>query len=709
MPDAARAARPGEIVALVVENGPSWLDGYRALLAAGAIPLLLDSTAPEEERARWLRLAGGTRALVAGANGALRLISVIEGTATDLLEDPTVLLCTSGTTGAPKVVRRTVESLRAEGRRYVGWADLTAADRIALPLPMWHAYALGWVHAADEAGCAVHPCPSAALGRAVQSLETGATVVALVPSLAGLIAARVGRSAPPRLALRLAVVGAGPVSRALEEQFCAAFGIDLARNYGSTETGALFAGAPGSPDGVVGYPMDGIDARIVGADGELVPDGEPGALHVRVDGGPWRPMGDVVVVGPHGLRVVGRESRAVRRGDRWVAPEEVEDVLMRHPSVVDARCREVPCGAGRTLLQADVVGTSAGATDIASLRAHLTERLAPHKVPERIRLVGQVERGPWGKLRVDRRFRLGPAADLIAAANAYKRSELLFAMMRLGIVERLDREPLTVGHLAAELGLDMAACEVLVTTAAELGLVLPVQRGEADAAPSAEVPAAQAGPLLRLEERLSTSVVTRDALVAVATGGAPACVATLDETLAWSYHRAMHGPGADRRTRAGLALAGFRPGRRLLEVTCGPGRYAAAACETDARLIAVGTPDPDGGADLDAPADDATFDVVVVTNAVHLSGAGSDLARLAGRLRPGGRLLVEDVFLGEEDGVPGVVRLDWLTHGGLSWPTVDALRSGLARVGLAVGRTVSVGNPAVTLVVATHQASRSDA
>jgi long-chain acyl-CoA synthetase len=91
---------------------------------------------------------------------------------------------------------------------------------------------------------------------------------------------------------------------------------------------------------------------------------------------------------------------------------------------------------------------------------------------------------------------------------------------------------------------------------------------------------------------------------------------------------------------------------------------------------------------------------VVVCNAIHLAGPGADLPRLAGLLAPGGRLLIDDIFLDAPNGVGGDVRLDWLTHGGLSWPTERATVAGLAAAGLTVRRVVHVGRPANTLIVA---------
>jgi hypothetical protein len=678
MPESAVAdlrLESGEVVALVAPNGPLWLAGYRAVLAAGGVPLLLDADVPPAERNRWLARAGGSRTLSPHPGDGLRLSGPpSEGTA----GVPRVMLCTSGSTGTPKIVTRTVASLAAEGRRYVEWAALTEADRIVLPLPLWHAYALGWAHAAEEAGAALLPMPPTALGACVRELEAGATVLALVPSTASLLSARGGRAT----ATRLAMVGAGPVSNELDQRFRTAFGVGLARNYGSTETGALFAGPAGLPKGCIGAPMPGIEARIASA-----APGEPGELRVRVDGGDWYDTGDIAVQTASGVCLVSRTSRAVRRGERWVAPEEIETVLLSHPAVVDTRVTGVSGPAGSTVLEAEVVGVSADGTDLGELRAHLSAHLSAYKVPERIRLVAEVPRGPSGKRLAPLSYTLGEPAALVAAAQAYKRSELVFTLLRLGVLDLLAGRPAGAAEIARELGLDPGVCEQLLRTAQELELILAASADPHD--PGTDEGFDAVRPTVRLEEVRSRGRVVRERLGQVAVAGPDRGAGEAEG--ADAHGQVMDSLTARERVRLGLTLAGFRPGERLLEITSGPGRYTDAG----ARLLHP------GAAAAALPSPEERFDVIVVAGAVHLPGLGSDLAALVTRLAPAGRLLIDDAFL---PGIPAETRLDWLAYGGAAWPTVEALSAGLARAGLTVDRVIDTGTPPACLVVTTARA-----
>ncbi|MBD2830394.1 AMP-binding protein [Streptomyces globisporus] len=325
---------PGEVVALVGEGGAAWADAYRDVREAGAVPLLVDPAAPAAEHARWL--ARGRRAAPAHPEpDALRRARRAErvrppGDRRPGRRPGTVLLPSSGTTGSPKLVERSVDSLRAEGLRHVRWAGLNASDRVLLPLPLWHAYALGWLHAALEAGAELRAHPPTALGAVLRDIEHGATVLPLVPAVARLLAARAGRAPLTGTALRLAMVGAGVVDDELDDAFRAALGIGLARDYGSSETGSLFSAPAGAPSGRVGHPLAGIGFRILGDEGTAratttnransrsASPANPAPATPRTAGAPPGRGGL-----PPGARAADPRPPGPRRppGDRWVAPK----------------------------------------------------------------------------------------------------------------------------------------------------------------------------------------------------------------------------------------------------------------------------------------------------------------------------------------------------------------------------------------------------
>jgi long-chain acyl-CoA synthetase len=693
---ATLSVRPGEPVGYRLPNSEPWLVGFLGLLHAGASPLLLAPEAPRKEVDRLLTAAGAGRELV--FDGRFRLTGN-EGAS----GGRGVLLATSGTTGAPKLVLRTEHSLIAEGERYQGAAGLDGADRLVLPLPLTHAYALGWLAAALVTGTQLVPLPPTSLSAVATELADGATILAVVPTVARLLALRARRKPVEAPKLRLVMVGAGPVDEQLEADVQTAFGCSTGRNYGSTETGALFAGLADLPPRCVGHPMPGVRFRIV--DGATpCATGRMGLLEVETadeKASGWHETGDLAVADEQGrVRVLGRRHGAIRKGGRWVAPAEVESVLREHPQVLDVH---VHARRGRYTdedsLVADVLVNSV--IDEARLLEFAKGRLSAYKVPERIYPRRELERTVTGKVvNGARSYRLAGGA-VVEAMRAYRRSELLFALADLGVLDLLTGGA-DADRLSDELGLPAEPLRWLLDTAADMGLL-----ARADESEPTELPAGFT-ELLGLERELSRTWLTRQAITDAVAQRRPFDTASLGNELLVAYRAAMHGPHTAARTALGLRLLRGHARGRVLEVTAGPGRYLAArggdldGCHLMqvGRLAGSVLSELDGRVTVgdDPPA--GVFDACVVVNAVHGPGPTADPAWLLERLAPGGLLLVDDLFL-PADGGPGAdLGLDWLTHGGTAWSRLDQWLAGLTAAGGTAVRTVRLTPPECCLVMA---------
>ncbi|MDJ0462515.1 AMP-binding protein [Streptomyces sp. H27-C3] len=721
--DAAKAqGAVGEAVALRMPNGPDWVVAFLGLLEAGSLPLPVAPDTPDPEVGRLLELVGGGRILTyRQVSGEDILLAGTPGPRQDL--EPGVLLPTSGSTGAPRLVQRSEASWLSEARRYRDGVGVTEQDIVVLPVPLSHAYALGWLCGGLLAGAALRPVPPTALGQTALELAAGATVITLVPAAARLLATRqklrarrAGPGAPaPAPGLRIAMVGAGPVDASLDTLFTEAYGIGVARNYGSTELGAVFSGPAGLAPMCVGAPLPGVGHRLVDPTTQEPTAQGPGALQIRTDTVPdWHDTGDLAVSHEGSLRILGREGTAVRRGGRWVAPLEIEAVFRAHNAVREVRVAATRrAHEGEDGIVAEVV-VATGGPDEAELRAHAARHLAPYKVPDIIVLRTALPKTATGKAAAAARYRLTPRA--IEATRAYKTSELLFALHDLGALTALA-EGTALAPLSADLGCDPLALGILLDTAASLGLLSTAAESE-PAAP--RVPLAELTAFVRLEERLSHDLVTRRALAAVARSGLanrpferrPDDAGHAE--LVAAYQGAMSGPSSRARTALGLRLLRPRPGARLVEVTAGPGRYLDRLLAADpaagghlwqtGRLsgpvadrvdaaVAAGTVTTGPG----LPSGEA--DLCVVANSVHDASLGALLSALLATLRPGGLLLVDDVFL--PSGGPGAeLALDWLTHGGTAWTTVEALTAGLAEAGADVVRHLPFEPSPCHLVIA---------
>lgn len=629
---------PGELVALSGANGPDWAVAFAALTRFGVavLPLPHDSPAAELER---LTVASRCQWRLAAAPGA-RPERVADGPAEN--EPGEVVLASSGSTGAPKLVRRSAASLAAEGRRYIEAGLCRSDDLLILPLPLSHSYALGWLAAALACGARTAVLPPQRLGETVALLRSDATVLAVVPGLAKVLLRRLETGpAPPRL--RLVMSGAGYVEQALDDRWLQACGVGLSRNYGSTESGAVLSGPPGCGSGAVGRAMPNVTVTLLDPELGIEVDGEgTGEAVVRLEDGTVHRLGDLLRRDADGVHtVIGRRaSGAVRRGNRWVSTLEVAATLARGFGIADVavsagvaqRARDAASAADDDQdLVADFVPAGLEITP-AALTAYARENLAGHKVPNVVRAKHRIARGPVGKVGAERTYRISDATDAHELLRARRRGEVLLALGELGVLPLLA-DGATPTEVAAAQGLDAAVLAELLEAALRLGLLTT---GDSVTLSPAEVAAIRAEAAEAVEHR---------ALAA-----------------------AVRGPDAP----------APRSGEDLDAVAA---KLRAALPATDGPELVL-TPDTIGGM---LPREELARCFVI--DAVHRPGAGSDLVGLARALRRGGRLVIADRFLdalGPGDPFGDDVTLRWLAAGALYWWTLADLQGGCESVGLRI-------------------------
>jgi O-succinylbenzoic acid--CoA ligase len=266
-------------------------------------------------------------------------------------------------------------------------------DRWLCPLPLFHMGGLAVLLRSAIYGTTaiVHERFEAQRVRA--ALESGGvTHVSLVPTMlrrlreAGLSGA---------LGLRAMLLGGGPISADLLDWATAA-GLPAMPTYGMTETASQIATA--APGQRAGRPLPGVELRISDEEEILVrgPMVAPGSL--GPDG--WLHTGDAGRLDGDGrLHIHGRLKELIVTGGENVAPAEVEQVLLAHPSVEDAAVIGLPDPEwGEAVFAFVVAGGEAGEEE---LLRWCRERLAGFKVPKRIELVAALPRNAAGKLMRD--------------------------------------------------------------------------------------------------------------------------------------------------------------------------------------------------------------------------------------------------------------------------------------------------------------------
>ena len=119
---------------------------------------------------------------------------------------------------------------------------------------------------------------------------------------------------------------------------------------------------------------------------------------VERDGVRWVLTGDAATILDDGtIQLLGRGSMCINTGGEKVFPEEVEQVLVSHPSVYDVLVvgvEDARWGQKVAAVLAPVGGSDVTAEE---LEAHCREKLAGYKVPRAWTFVEQVQRSPSGK------------------------------------------------------------------------------------------------------------------------------------------------------------------------------------------------------------------------------------------------------------------------------------------------------------------------
>jgi len=351
-------------------------------------------------------------------------------------EDPSDILFTSGTTGAPKGVVQTHGRTLRVGTDWVAMTGLRAGDRYLMVNPYFHMFGLkAGILASVAAGATMFPEPVFDVERVLRRVAAERiTVLPGAPTLYQSILDHPGGGGVDLSSLRVAVTGAADIPvelvRRVREEL--PFSV-VVTGYGLTEAGTASATSPDDDDATVaetvGRPRPGFEIRIVdtaagGPAGEGpaadVPAGTPGEILLRggsvmshylddpdataaafTDDGFLR-TGDLGVRDDRGcLRIVGRSKDMFILGGFNVYPAEVENYLLEHPDLARAAVVGVPDRRLGEVGMAFVV-PRAGAVPVPSeLIGWARARMANYKVPRFVEVVDELPLNAAGKVQKD--------------------------------------------------------------------------------------------------------------------------------------------------------------------------------------------------------------------------------------------------------------------------------------------------------------------
>jgi acyl-CoA synthetase (AMP-forming)/AMP-acid ligase II len=377
--------RPGDRFASLMPNRPRLVAHYLACFRAGlvATPLNYRYTIAEIEHA--LRVSGARAMLVHAerepdlvdsevvaalplgligypdpSRDGVSLDQLMEGepTARELprpaLSEPAVIFFTSGSTGPPKGVTHTYESL--------GWMlaiggaalELDSSDRLLAGSSLSHVGAFYVSFAALSVGATAVVPRSFDGDELLPLLRDGRpTVLSMLPSALFALTRDHGARGDDFGSLRLCRAAGDCVSAELEREFTALTGLVIDEAYGLTEVGLASVSPPSGEIriGSLGKTVPGVTLEIRGVHGGPVTAGEEGRLWIRTpavtigywenadatveafrEG--WLDSGDVMRADEDGyLYFCGRSKQIIVHDGSNITPQVVEGALLEHPAV----------------------------------------------------------------------------------------------------------------------------------------------------------------------------------------------------------------------------------------------------------------------------------------------------------------------------------------------------------------------------------------
>jgi len=323
-------------------------------------------------------------------------------------DDTALLQYTGGTTGVSKGAILTHRNLVANALQCKSWFWMLEGGRevFLVAVPIFHCYGMTvGMNTAIAFGSAMVLLPRFDALQVMENVKK--YQVGVLPGVQAFYAAINNHPDVKKYNLRsikACISGAGPLHEEVQRQFEHLTGGKLVEGYGLTEAGPVTHCNPVSgirKMGRIGLPLPGTDARVMdlktgkrilktGETGELVIRGpqvmkgywnQPEETRMTLRDG-WLYTGDIAVMDEDGFfTLVDRKKDMVKVGGENVYPREVEEVLFKHPKVLDCVVAGVPDRRLVDKLKAYVVLKPGEACTRKEIIEFCKERLAKYKVP----------------------------------------------------------------------------------------------------------------------------------------------------------------------------------------------------------------------------------------------------------------------------------------------------------------------------------------
>ena len=332
---------------------------------------------------------------------------------------------TSGTTGNPKGATLSHFNIVNNARFAAKSMALTHIDRMCIPVPLYHCFGmvLGVLSCTAVGAAMVFPGEGFDAAATLQSLQKQrCTALHGVPTMFIAMLAEPTISNLDFSALRTGIMAGAPCPVETMRAVMRTLNMtQITIGYGMTETSPIsFQSHISDPVerrvSTVGRIQPHVQAKVIDEHGRMVSVGTPGELCVRgylvmrsywedagqtaetIDESGWLRTGDLATIDAEGYcNIVGRVKDMLIRGGENVFPQEIENLLMLHPKVLDAQVFGVPDVKYGEEITAWLILRPGQSAEPEEFVEFCRARMAYHKVPRYVRFVREFPLTATGK------------------------------------------------------------------------------------------------------------------------------------------------------------------------------------------------------------------------------------------------------------------------------------------------------------------------
>lgn len=450
--------RSGDRVALFAKNTPRYLEALYAIWWAGAVAVPINAKLHPREVA-WIVLDAGVSVIITDGGAVFDPadlpagcqevpMSKATGPLPDRAAPPTAcfpddlawLFYTSGTTGRPKGVMLSHRNLITMSLAYAMDVDQAmVSDHVLYAAPLSHGAGLYNFPLVRAGACHVFPASGgfdpAEIETLARSLDN--LVFFAAPTMVKRLIDAARATGFDGTGIKTIIYGGGPMYAADIDAALAQFGPRFVQIYGQGEAPMTITALPRDlvadithPDwrarrASVGFAQVGVRVRVVDGDMNDVPAGTVGEIVVAgdvvmqgywnrpeatreaiTDG--WLHTGDLGSLDTGAfLTLTDRSKDVIISGGTNIYPREVEEVLLRHPTVSEVSVIGAPDPEWGEQVVAFIVPMPGVACDVAELEHWCKAEIASFKKPKRYEFVPELPKNSYGKvLKTNLRERL---------------------------------------------------------------------------------------------------------------------------------------------------------------------------------------------------------------------------------------------------------------------------------------------------------------